>query len=135
MKFGMQPPGFLCGLLLVSCSGNKLPRIINPETLRKDCTTLYQQFPNEVRTNGSGHEFVVQGGFVPKEKWTPAIIALKPFQVTKNKYGIRIWIRNSKEEIEGYYVFLIRRCLHLPCRFLIGDEHPAKTNCISKEQT
>jgi len=107
MKLEMPLLGLLCSLLLASCSSSKLPKITDPEALRKDCAVLYQQFPSETKTNRFGRVFVIHGGFVSKEKWTPAISALKPLQVVADKYGIRIYIYifASGERVGGYYVF------------------------------
>jgi hypothetical protein len=105
MKLEIPVLGLLCGLLLASCSSSKLPEITDPEALRKNCTVLYHQFPSEIKTNSLGREYVISQGFVSKEKWTPSISALKPIQVLKDKYGIRIYIYFSKETFRGYYVF------------------------------
>jgi hypothetical protein len=105
MKLEISVLGLLCSLLLASCSSSKLPEITNPEALRKDCAILYQQFPSKTKTNSLGRVYVVSQGFVSKEKWTPAISALKPLQVLKDENGIRIFIYTDKERIRGYYVF------------------------------
>jgi hypothetical protein len=104
MKLEMPLLGLLCSLLLASCSSNKLPKITDPEALRKDCVDLYLQYPSETKTNRLGREYVVSGGLVSKEKWTSAISALKPLQVMKDKYGIRIFIYATDERVRGYYV-------------------------------
>jgi outer membrane biogenesis lipoprotein LolB len=105
MKLGMSLLGLFCSLLLTSCTSNKLPKITDPEALRKDCAALYQQYPSETKTNRLGREYFIYGRLVSKGKWTPAISALKPLQVVKDKCGIRIYIQVRKEWFVGYYVF------------------------------
>jgi hypothetical protein len=66
-------------------STNSLPQIRDATTLRKDCVALYQSFS---LTNQSPEASIK----IPKEKWTAAMVALKPFDVDKDNFGIAIWI-------------------------------------------
>jgi hypothetical protein len=124
----------ICGSLLISCSGSRLPKIKEPETLRKDCANLYNQFPNEILTNGLGRVFVISSGFIPKEKWTHTILALNPFQVTKSKYGVRILIHAGKDGGAGYYVFIDPAVLPPSVPLSRWGLYPKKIACISKRQ-
>jgi hypothetical protein len=104
---------FASCLLLVSCSSSKLPKIKDPETLRKDCAVLFQQFPlEETDKNSPLHEFEFpfRDREIPTEKWPTSIQALHPLKVTRDKYAICIWILpNTTEQsknwvFKGYYV-------------------------------
>lgn len=94
-----------CGVLLVACSG-KLPKIKDPETLKKECATLFQEFPDVIRTNKYGQPGIIDLHIVKSEQWTPEISAMNPVVVLKCKFGILIGIHAKKEGIEGYYVSL-----------------------------
>jgi hypothetical protein len=107
----------LCSLLLASCSRNKLPSIKDTETLRKDCATLFQQFPiimdtNQIAKYGDGYTNQIVRD-IPTKNWPFSIQNLKPFQVKRSRFGIDIWIRTNKNPTEtisgnwtakGYFV-------------------------------
>jgi hypothetical protein len=90
----------LCCLLLASCSRNKLPPIKDPETLHKDCATLFQQFPiiidtNQIAKHGDWYTNVIVRD-IPTNNWPLSIQNLKPFQVKRSRFGINIWIKTNK---------------------------------------
>ena len=104
---------FVCilALPLVSCNASRLPRIKNPDQLRKDCAILHEQFPVDetLLATNSGYRFFYDRGFpigyISKEKWPTSIVALKPFVVHSTKYGIHIWITEVRREgPKGYFV-------------------------------
>lgn len=100
----------LFSLFLVSCSKNKLPGIKDPEILRKDCATLYQEFPETVRTNVHIAYLRTIPNSIPQEKWPPAVLALKPVEVLRCQHGICILIGGNMvggdtKGNEGYFVF------------------------------
>jgi hypothetical protein len=106
MKWGISI--LILSLLLISCSGSKLPKIQDPEALRKDCAILYQEFPETIKTNipvGTPAYLRIIPKSIPEEKWTPAILALKPVKVFRCTFGISIWIGGNANENVGYYVF------------------------------
>jgi hypothetical protein len=107
-KFLLRRPGLilLLSLFLVSCSKDKVPRIKDPEILRKDCAILYQEFAEIIRTNvpaGAPAYIRIVPRPVPREKWTSAILALKPALVIRANFGICILI--GGHAYPGYYVF------------------------------
>lgn len=97
-------------LSLVSCSKNKLPGIKDPETLRTDCAILYQEFPETVRTNVHIAYLRTIPNLIPQDKWTPAVLALKPAEVLRCRHGICILIGGNMvggdtKGNAGYFVF------------------------------
>lgn len=110
MKFGATVLILLFSLFLVSCSQNKLPGIKDPETLRKDCAILYQEFPEIIKTNVHIAYLRTIPNSIPQEKWTPAVLALKPVKVLRCQHGICLLIGgnmvggNTKGNA-GYFVF------------------------------
>jgi hypothetical protein len=105
MKLGTPILILLSGVLLTACSGNKLPKVKDPEALYKECVALWSEFPDEVtRTNRIGRPIRVEPQ-IPREKWTTAIVALKPSAVVKGEFGIYIFTEPEKEYL-GYYVFI-----------------------------
>jgi len=91
---------FFSGLLLASCSRNKLPPIKDPETLRKDCAVLYVQFPiiidtNQIAKYGVGNTNGIVRD-IPTNNWPFSIQNLKPIQVKRSRFGIYIWIETNK---------------------------------------
>src|ERR1039458_7036905 len=90
---------FVSGLLLASCSRNKLPPIKDSEILRKDCEMLYKRFPviedtNQTTKYGSSYKYHVDRK-IPKESWPPSILALKPFDVDRDNFGICVWVKTN----------------------------------------
>ena len=105
--------GFLCivSLALASCSRDRLPAIKDPVELRRVCATLYEQFPvNESRlTNDLRYRSIYERGFpisiIPKEKWPPSIVELKPALVDKSKFGVDIHIVHIRGKGQkGYFL-------------------------------
>jgi len=105
MKFGMPILVLFSCMLLASCSGHKLPKVRDPETLYKECAALWSQFPDEVtQTNRVGQPIRTEP-LIPPEKWTTAIAALKPSLVMRGEFGICIFT-DPEKEYAGYYVFI-----------------------------
>ena len=78
---------------------NKLPQVENVELLRKDCAMLYQQFPVTEETNGvakygRSYEYHIFRK-ISQENWPLSILALKPFEVERDVFGVSIWIKNN----------------------------------------
>ena len=119
----MRVPAFalvvFSSLLLASCSRNILPPIKDPETFRKDCTVLYQQFPviedtNQIIKYGRSYKNQIFRK-IPKENWPSSILALKPFDVDRDNFGICISIKTNNPNqndptiannwvVKGYFV-------------------------------
>jgi hypothetical protein len=105
MRVPILALAFLSSLLLVSCSQNNLASIKDPEALRKDCTALYQQFSitedtNQIVKYGRSYKNRVFRK-IPKENWPSSILALKPFDVDRDNFGICIWIKTNNPNLEN----------------------------------
>ena len=91
---------FVSSLFLISCSQNKLPAIKDPEQLRKDCSTLFQQFPIIVDTNLiAKHGTFITNFFIRAilmNNLPPSIQSLRPIQVIRDNFGIRILIESNE---------------------------------------
>jgi len=115
-------------LLLASCSRNSLPPIKDAETLHKDCTILYEEFPTqEIPTNHNPYDFSYKLLHIPKEKWPPSIVALNPDRVDKNIMGILIFPKSGHERARGgdvmvwYFVLVNQNKIPPPSNFKPTD--------------
>jgi hypothetical protein len=96
---------FFISTMLISCSKKELPNIQDVNLLYKDCTNLYAQFPiNEVATPNYDPELGMKT--IPEMKWPDSIMALNPYSVCRNKYGILILIKCQKPHYWGYYIII-----------------------------
>jgi hypothetical protein len=108
-------------LLLVSCSRENLPPIKDAETLRKECSVLFQKFPTEqIPTNIVAKRFTLKFHEISQEQWPPSVAALNPVGVRKNIAGIFIYLKAERKRIEngnfiiGYFVLINPNKIPLP---------------------
>ncbi len=101
----------LVGVLAVACKPPGLPSIDRPEELRRDCALLCEQFQvNQARlARDSRYRAEYERGFpvgiVPKEKWPPRILALKPVAVFTSRFGTQIYITGIRGKgSKGYFL-------------------------------
>jgi hypothetical protein len=98
---------FISSLFLISCSQNKLPTIKDPDSLKKDCSVLFQQFPLIINTNTQAssrferieREWLEANMYrdIPANDWPVSIQNLKPFAVHRSDFGIYIWIKTNND--------------------------------------
>ena len=100
----------LFGTLWISCGQKHLPPITNAAALRRDCSTLYQQFPVD-KTPTNAPDFEYQRGLgirkIPEDKWPPSIAAMHPYMVCSYEAGLQIWIIWDEDKDDGgvaYYI-------------------------------
>lgn len=99
---------FACSFSFAST--NELPLIRDVATLQKDCALLYQRFPNTEGETNTDHFGNLERN-IPSGSWPSTLQALGPFKVSRDDYGILIWIlRDSsypgKDDFgsTGYYI-------------------------------